>query len=342
MPVVARIPTQKKRLILPRDRTRPAAANPDGRVLAPPRATADGWKVLTIHWSNVPGYDYETACEGLSPEGIARELEIDWNATEGLRVYPEFGRGKHVALEPLVPNPDETFYTGWDFGGCPAFVIMQFNAFGQLQLFPSCSPPEGLGIHIYDFGQLVAEHLLRRYATPFGKELKELKLIHFGDPAGNARPARTGDRPQETQSCFDILYRGLVLDMGTNEWGEPVKERKPGLGWRIGPGAVNITDRLAAVKGRLTHSLRDGMPALIVCPNADVLISGFQGGYHRPQRADGSYARDPEKNFFSHTFNALEYACTRLFVQPAAEPEDEDEDGGRRVEFRSHAASRYA
>jgi hypothetical protein len=310
-------------------------------VLAPARATVDGWRILTIHWSAVPNYDFEAACEGLSPEAIQRELEIDWNATEGLRVYPEFGRNKHVALEPLVPNPNETFYCGWDWGSCPAFVITQINAFGQWCLFPSCSPPEGLGIGIYDFGQMVADHLLRTYAAPYGKELKDLKLIHFGDPAGNARPPRTGDRPKETQSCFDILYRGLVLDMGVNEWGEPIKERKPGWGWRIQPGPVNITDRLEAVRGRLTYSLRDGMPALIVCPNADVIISAFLGGYHRPQRADGTYAREPAKNWHSHTADAFAYPCARLFVQAPRESEDEDEERRGRHEFRSHAASRY-
>ncbi len=340
MPVVARIATAKSRLILPRDRARPAAADPDGRVLAPPRVTADGWRVLTIHWSHIPGYDYEAACEGLSPEGIRRELEIDWNATEGLRVYPEFGRQKHVALEPLVPDPNQPFHCGWDWGGCPAFVITQLNAMGQWLIFPSCSPPEGLGIGTYDFGQMVADHLLRVYAAPYGKELSDLKLAHFGDPSGNRRPPRTGDRPAETQSCFDILYRGLTLDLGVNEWGEPIQERKPGWGWRIQPGPVNITDRLEAVKGRLTYSLRDGLPALVVCPNADVVISGFLGGYHRPQRADGSYSRDPAKNYFSHTFDALAYICARLFVRPRVEPE-EDEDAPQRVEFRSHAASRY-
>lgn len=296
---------------------------------------------MSIHWSLVPGYDYESARQGLTYEGIQRELEMDWDATEGKRVYPEFGRARHVSLEPLVADPEGTFYLGWDMPGHPACVISQLNGYGQYLILASLSPPESAVVSVYDFGQQVAEFLTRRYATPANKKLSELKMVHVGDPAGWGRPPRTGDRPKEAQACFEIIQNGLKLNMGTDPDGDEIVERRPGLGWRIQPGAVNITERLEAIKGRLRHSLADGLPALVVCQTATDIISGFMGGYHYAQRADGRYALDPNKNWSSNIMDAMAYPATRLFVTaPTTEEKDEDEPR-RRYAFRSHAASPY-
>src|SRR4051794_37299071 len=53
--------------------------------------TPDGWTIATIKYDVVPGYDFEAACEGLTPEAIRQEILIDWSATRGKRVYPEYG-----------------------------------------------------------------------------------------------------------------------------------------------------------------------------------------------------------------------------------------------------------
>lgn len=310
--------------------------------LIPQRLTPDGWHIDTIHYSLVPDYDYDQACEGLTDEGIRRELEIDWSASEGKRVYPQFGRKTHVAVEPLKLDPNREVYCGWDFGGTPAFVVTQINVFGQWLIFPSVSPPEEMTVGIYEFGQHVADYLYRTYCQKRGLKLTDLKLVHFGDPNGAARPPRTGDGPRETQSCFDILNRGLQVHAGTDDDGKPVVHKRAGLGWRIQPGAVNITDRLEAVRSRLTLNLHQGNPALVCDPDAEAVITGFLGGYHYPQRADGSYAYDPKKDFYSHTMDALGYIATRLFVRVESGDDDEDEDSMfRRTVFRSGAASRY-
>jgi len=312
------------------------APRPGERVL-PKIHTPDGWAVDTIRWDLLPDYDYEKACEGLSEEGIRQELEIDWSATKGRRVYPQFGRSHHVSVQALRFNPRATVYCGWDFGGVPAFVITQLNAFNQWLIFPSLSPPDSVTLGVYEFGQMVADLLLREYASPAGLELNELKLVHFGDPAGAARPPRTGDRPRETQSCFEILNRGLILHAGEGLEGKERPDRRPGWGWKIRPGPVNITARLEAVRARLMLNLRDGLPALVVDPRANAVIEAFLGGYCYHQRADGQFDQDPHKNWASHTMDALGYVASRLFHQ--AKDEDEDEEG-QRVEFRSHAASR--
>lgn len=302
--------------------------------------TADGWWVTTIHWSDVPGYDYPAACAGLSPEAVQQELEIDWSANPGKRVYKEFGVNHHVSVGPLRYDPHQPLYCGWDFGSVPAFVPTQMNAFGQWLIFPSVSPGENTSTGVYEFGQLVADYLQREFALPNGKtSYRELRLVHYGDPAGAARPPRTGDRPQETQSCFEILDKGLKLYQGADEDGSPRMTRRPGFGFQIRPGAVNVTDRLESVRGRLTQTLRDGLPALVVDKRAVPVIEGFGGGYCYPLRSDGTYGPDPDKNWYSHTMDALAYIATRLFHRP----KDEEEESYKKFDsgFRSHASSRY-
>jgi len=309
--------------------------------ILPLRKTKDKWWILTIHYSSVPGYDYEAATAGMSEETIRQELEIDWSTTKGKRVYPEFGRRHHIALDNIGFNPRAPLYCGWDWGigGSLAFVPTQLNGFGQWLIFPPVSPGEESTIGVYEFGQIVSDHLQRYYAAPFGLTVKQLRTVHFGDPAGAGPPPRTGDSPKEVRSCFQIIERGLELAAGVDEQGRPITIRRPGFGWHIKPGAVNITDRLEAIRNRLKLTLHDGLPALVVDPRAQITIEGFLGGYHYPQRRDGHYESRPEKNIYSHVMDALGYVATRLFAHNA--PDDEDDSPSYRNEFASHAASRY-
>src|SRR5260221_11011426 len=150
--------------------------------------TPDGWCIGRIHWSIVPGYDYRAVCEGLSPQAIRQEVEIDWSASAGMRIYPEFGP-MHLADTELTYDPDRPLYCGWDFGshagGTPAWVPTQINSFGQWLIFPPIAPLEEEPTGTYDFGQLVASHLQREYATPHGRTWRQLQTRHFGDPNVN-------------------------------------------------------------------------------------------------------------------------------------------------------------
>src|SRR5262245_34451563 len=90
---------------------------PGASGVIPTRETPDGWTIATIHWSLVPGYDYESARAGLTDEAIRQELEIDWSASKGKRVYPEYSPRVHLAREPLTFDVHQPLYCGWDFGG---------------------------------------------------------------------------------------------------------------------------------------------------------------------------------------------------------------------------------
>jgi hypothetical protein len=84
--------------------------------------------------------------------------------------------------------------------------------------------------------------------------------------------------------------------------------------------------------------LAGGIPALIVNmePMGRTIIEGFRGGYHFKQRDEGRYELDPEKNWYSHTMNCVEYLATRLDAQPPAR--GDDGDNGREP-WRSIASS---
>jgi hypothetical protein len=306
--------------------------------LCPTVRTVDGWFVQKIHHSVVPHYDYKAACKGLSQQGIQRELEVNWNATTGKLVYPDFLYDAHVASQPIGWN-GEMLYCGWDLAhlGTPAFIPSFVNSFGQWCILPGVSPLEDETVGVYEMGEMVADYLNRTFCLPHELKLRDLPTIHFGDPQGNARPPRTKatSNKVELRSAFEIIRRGVELPAGRDGSGEEQFLKKPGFGWRIQGGAVSNHERQTAVNARLM-SMINGLPALVVCPTATVIVEGFNGNYKYPQRADGRYDDEPEKNYWSHSMNAVEYMATRLFVAPEA---DEDQERPRRV-VRSRAAGR--
>jgi hypothetical protein len=310
--------------------------------LCPVKHTRDGWYVMKVGWRVVPHYDYNAACKGLSQQGIERELEVNWNATTGKLVYPEFKHDLHVAARP-IQWCGEKLYCGWDLAilGTPAFVVTWLNQWGQWCIKSAVAPMEDETVGVYEFGEMVHQHLAEHYALPFGMKVADLPLVHFGDPQGAARPQRgtlKANSRMELKSAFEIIHKGVELPAGTDENGEPAFIKKRGFGWRIQPGAVSNTERQGAVRARLLALTRTGgLASVSVCPTNTVIVEGFNGNYRYAQRADGRYDDSgPEKNWWSHSMNAVEYIATRLF-----EPEEEeDEDYTPARPRRSRAAGR--
>jgi hypothetical protein len=273
--------------------------------------------------------------KGLSPQSVQTELECNWMASSGKVVYPEFSEALHVA-DGLEYDPRRPLVVGLDVPGTPAAVITQIDAFGRWCVLSNLSPPEDETIGYYEFFQALADHLQQHYATPTGQALEDLDLQFYGDPAGNTPIPRPGQAPKEARSCYDLLARGVEIEVGVDEHGRPIVERLPGWGWRVQPGAVNLTERMEAVRARLKILLRGGIPALVVDRRCRTVVEGFSGAYAYKQRSDGRYELDPEKNFWSHSMNALEYPATRLFAQA----KDEEDEDAPRHEVRSRAAGR--
>ena len=293
----------------------------------PKRHTSLGWAVVEVGFENVPGYDLEEAKRGLSPQAIRTELYRDWEASSNKAVYPEFSREMHVSKYSLPYDPERLIYVGLDMPGTPGAVVEQIDAFNRLCVLSSLSPPEEETVGYYEFGETLAELLLRKYAEPHGRSLDELPLKFYGDPAGQVALPKPGQSPKEARSCFDILRHGIRLHKGYDEWGREVIEEKPGWGWNVLPGDVSLVKRVETVRALLTSLVRgpEGpVPALVIDPDCRTVIEGFAGKYGYRQRTEGRYELDPEKNFWSHTMDALAYPVTRLFARTIKEPRDED------------------
>ena len=314
--------------------TIPAQPTPRKARLLPKRHTSLGWSITEIGFEHVPGYDLEEAKRGLSPQAIQTELYRNWQASTGKSVFPEFSAKLHVT--ELQYDPERPLIVGLDMPGTPAAVVTQIDAFGRWCVLSNLAPPDDESIGVWEFGEALALHLLREYAEPNGKDLDQLAIRFYGDPAGNVPLPKPGQAPKEARSCFDILRRGVTLNKGHDELGREVIEEKAGWGWNVMPGAVSINSRLEAVRARLTTILRDGVPAFAVDPKCRTLIEGLSGAYAYRQRSDGRYELDPDKNWHSHVCDSLSYPATRLFVQR----EKDDRDRGPKRQQRSRAASR--
>lgn len=304
--------------------------------ILPKRYTRAGWAITTIKWTSVPGYDYKEAARGLDEAGRRMELDCDWTATKGRRVFPEFSAEKHISLEPLEFDPDLPLHIGIDVPGTPAAVFTQVNSYGQWLILSSLSPPESKEIGVWEFGQMIADHLLTRYAAPHDLDIDDLKLVFVGDPAGQYRPSRTAARRQETRSAWEVLRVGSQLYMGPDE--EPIE--REGWGWQIIEGLREITKRQEAVRLRLTTLISGGLTALVVCKTATFVQNMFLGGYRYQEHEDGSFSREPLKDGFSHTADALCYVAGRLTAQPvSSRRRDSDEDA--RPAYASAASGRH-
>jgi hypothetical protein len=184
-------------------------------------------------------------------------------------------------------------------------------------------------IGIYEFGEMVADHLLREYAAPWGLDLDDLPMVQVGDPAGQYRPARTGARRQEVHAAWEVLRVGSKLYLGQDDRGNEVFEERPGWGWSFIKGDIDHTKRQNAIRSRLTTLLPGGLPALVIDPRNTEAISGMAHGYHYPEHEDGTLDREPAKNQVSHLINAYEYCATRLFARPVARRQESDYEGRR-------------
>jgi hypothetical protein len=311
----------------------------------PVRDLDTGWTIASIAGRTVvPDYPYSALSSGMDEMQRRQELDLDWTASTGKRVYPEFGP-IHCSIDPLPYDEHLPLICGWDLpastGGTPAFAPTQLSDAGQWMIYPPVCAEESEQVGTYAFGERVARYLREEFAEPSGVTLDELKLIHWADPAGNAPPIRTyGMNPkQELRSAYQTLLNGEREFLYEDEEGEPVYHEKPGFGWMMQPGEMSIQGRQAAMRARLTALLPGGVPALIVDPNADIILVALKGGYCFDQRTDGRYELDPTKNKFSHVVNALEYAASRLsYARPKRR---EDDDRPSRARWRAPGRSRW-
>lgn len=202
---------------------------------------------------------------------------IDVPIIEGKPVYSNFSYDQHVAKEILTPLPFHNIIIGMDQSGIhPAAVILQMQQHRWCVLDELYADGEGLE----DFLNAMLLPLLRsKYSTC---------------------PVAAAIDPSNTKDSFTaITPKRRLEDIGI-------------------PAVTELTNSPKIRIQTVEHMLNLTSGGLLISPACEMLIRGFQSEYrYRRLRASGTigavYTPQPEKNEYSHTQDALQYAA--LLIQ---------------------------
>jgi hypothetical protein len=225
---------------------------------------------------NLPDGYYVRGQGGKTDAWIAVFLANEFGfAVNGKPVHPQYIDSIHCAKELLEPDRRYPLLLGFDFGRTPACSIGQFL--------------EHIGRHVA-LDELCSDDMSAVLFAPEVKRLLErrysgMKVLAFGDPAGDAKGQATEDTP------IRIV-------------------RAAGIPIHAAPSNVAVLRR-AALDQPLTRICMDSRPAYLLSPRCERLRQALMGGYHyRELQVSGTeprYSDEPEKNDASHIAEAEEY-----------------------------------
>ena len=240
----------------------------------------NGFKGIELHYTADPDKRtdewLEQAKFGMDEKNWATEFELSWETYGGEPVYgSEFNKDLHI-VKSLKADPDVPFlFRGWDFGGNHSAVVCQ-HVDGQLRVLAEF-PNRGFNTRV------IAKEIVDECTRMFGDNFKWTEFI---DPSGLWE-----GKTSTGMACADVM-RGLGLD--------------------IVPGIQEPTKRIDAVM-KLLVSMKNGKPCFLIDSSCSMLINGFCGGYHYPEKVTKNQkSNKPDKNDYSHIHDALQYVCTRL------------------------------
>lgn len=189
---------------------------------------------------------------------------------EGERVYPEFQFLKHISNESI--NPRFPIQRSWDFGWHhPACIIAQIEG-DRLSILKEVQGENKL---IEDFGRRVIAICEKAYG-------RGIEYEDYCDPAGNQK----GDKDPRTS--VDILKGLKVYCKSRSQF---------------------ILDGVQIIKMLLHQEREDGRPGLLIHPDCTILTEGFLGGYHYPEKYDGS-GEEPKPfkdGYYDHLQDCIRY-----------------------------------
>jgi hypothetical protein len=196
------------------------------------------------------------------PNDFAREMEINWSAGYGARVFPQFTDTHHAVGQTLRPH--KLLYRFWDFGWhTPVCLLAQIDGQGRL-----CFLKEVVGAKqtTHDF----AADVLQRCATWFPRHAAGFE--DFCDPAGQQVKSMASERNE--QRDVEVLA-GLGIH-ASSEWGWSRKD------------ARTLIHRLLALR-------TDGTPSLVADPaGCPLTTQAFLGRYVYPVSKDGRWKDEPD------------------------------------------------
>lgn len=223
----------------------------------------------------LPDEYYDNLCHGKSEDWISVYVDGEFGRSlSGQPVFKCFNRETHVAKE--APNVvGSTVIVGVDAGLNPSATLGQVTYDGRLVIHDAITGNEG-GMGALRF---IREKLKPLLANKF----KGLQVAVIIDPAAFQR-AQTDER-----SVADIFKAE---------------------GFAVKPARTNsVAARLAACESYMTRTVGD-KPALIVSPQAELLIKAWSGKYRYKINTKGETDNKPEKSHpWSDIADSAQYLC---------------------------------
>jgi len=252
-----------------------------------------GLPLLTLHWSLHPFKTqawYEQQCKRMTEDMIARELDINYQASVKNRVFPEFKTvHQQVGLKPVQGLK---LFRVWDFGyHCPAVLFCQMDLMGRLLVLR-----EEVGHQ--EVLRPFAERILHITATEFATTGE---VFDFCDPAGN-----------QHQNLLEYSSVELLGKLGIL----PTPVRAP-----VREGLEKIRHLLIEWRNdELTDPI--GTPALLINPtHCPQLCNALSGAYRFREHSDGSPMEIPlEEHPFEDVVDCLRYAVWEKGVITGGKP----------------------
>ncbi|HDR68005.1 MAG TPA: hypothetical protein ENN61_03020 [Bacteroidaceae bacterium] len=144
----------------------------------------------SLHWRRHPDRNekwYNIQCVDMTPDQIARELDISYEKSVAGQIYHMFDFGKQVGDYPYIPELPQ--YNGWDFGtGAPTVVLwiqeipVAGQPFPEIHIFHELEKSEKTPPFFAEYIRNVPYKKRDEYGN---EHLRE--AIHYGDPAGKQR-----------------------------------------------------------------------------------------------------------------------------------------------------------
>ncbi len=230
-------------------------------------------QVETLHWKKHPEKDeawYQAQTRRMSPDEIARELDINYNLSLSNRVFSQFSENhKRDHLEPLEGR---RILRSWDFGyHFPACIFAQLDDFDRIRILHEVVGYQELLKHFGERVLKISESLFP------GVEFEDIC-----DPAGSQRSDKSDKTSIDilnTLGVYPFFQRSLIVS-----------------------GIERIRMKLAGES--------EGLPTLLIHRRCRHLIDAFEGGYrYASTDHELPYQEHPYEDVMDCLRYAVVYKC---------------------------------
>lgn len=203
-------------------------------------------------------YDNEIERKKMSPDAVARELDISYEGSvEGI-IFPEFSRRMHVYKGDTGVNPRLPVIRYFDYGACCAVVFSQIDQYNRIRVFHEIVIETGGNAN-----------KMANAAIAYSSTLQCERFRDFDDPAGEHDGWVTGSPSIQ-----------IMREHGIN----PVHTVSAATRSRR-------TARIEMLHQKLSERV-DGVEVVQIHDSCKFLIDAFEGGYHHPIDSKGEVNLD--------------------------------------------------